>query len=463
MSAAPASSWNCPSCQRLVPSRIRECRCGYHHGPSPLESEFHSEHIDAAPARQNRWPLLVALIVVAGIAAYFLRPVVRNAMSAPGPEAIGAADPASDAVSADATNQSSRRPTMAPSLVPIDSSALPATGSALATLATTTPMSIEDVVGRAAPAVVLIETPSARGTGFFVTQDLLLTNAHVVGNHSSVTVRLAGGHSLPGRVERTSSDLDLAVVRAAARPETNQILQLGSARPVRAGQEVLAIGSPLGLQNTVTRGIVSAIRTAGGVDLIQTDAAINPGNSGGPLLDREGRVIGVTTLKLGRGAESIGFAVSVTHAVPLIEGRAVSTGMGTSQAPSLPTALSGGASRVDTARRDGETQFEQAMQLAAQRADQVDAQWRRLTSNCALSSTRNDADREWFILRDQNASFKTPDAWCASYADDLRNYVRQFSVFMAQASDDARRAGVYPGVLRGARRRHRLDWSGWDR
>ena len=324
-------------------------------------------------------------------------------------------------------------------------------------------MSIEDVVSRAAPAVVLIETSTARGTGFFVTQDLLLTNAHVVASHSSVTVRLSGGHTIAGRVERTSTDLDLAVIRAATRPETNQILQLGSARPVRPGQEVLAIGSPLGLQNTVTRGIVSAVRTAGGVELIQTDAAINPGNSGGPLLDRDGRVIGITTLKLGRGAESIGFAVTVAHAVPLIEGRAVSTGLGTSQAPSLQTALSGGTSHVDATRRDGEARYEQAMQAAAQRADQVDAQWRRLTTNCALAFRSNDADREWFVLRDQNASFKTPDAWCVSYADDLKNYVRQFATFMAQASEDARRAGVYPGVLRDARRRHRLDWSGWDR
>ena len=348
--------------------------------------------------------------------------------------------------------------------MPIDP--LPPASGALATApnaAAPVPMSIEDVVSRAAPAVVLIESSTTRGTGFFVTQELLLTNAHVVGNSSSVTVKLSSGQSIPGRVERTSVDLDLAVVRAAVRPEANQILQLGSARPVRAGQEVLAIGSPLGLQNTVTRGIVSAIRAAGGVELIQTDAAINPGNSGGPLLDRDGRVIGVTTLKLGRGAESLGFAVSVSHAVPLIEGRAATTGLGTAQAPSLPTALSGGASAVDVARRQGELRFEQAMQAAAQRADQVDAQWRRLTSNCALASGAITGDREWFILRDQNASFKTPDAWCVSYAGDLKNYVQQFSAFMAQASDDARRAGVYPGVLREARRRHRLDWSGWDR
>jgi S1-C subfamily serine protease len=407
--------------------------------------------------------VLVALIIALAVIAYFLQPLLHDAMSepAPGADASAKAAPSPELI-ADHTSETPNAAAVTPRLVPIEPLGLPAGASAGATSPAATPMSIEDVVSRAAPAVVLIETSSARGTGFFVTQDLLLTNAHVVGAHSSVTVRLAGGPAIAGRVERTSVDLDLAVIRAAARPETNQILQLGSARPVRPGQEVLAIGSPLGLQNTVTRGIVSAVRTAGGVELIQTDAAINPGNSGGPLLDREGRVIGITTLKLGRGAESIGFAVSVGHAVPLIEGRSVTTGLGTSQAPSLHTALSGG-SPVDTTRRDAEARFEQAMQAAAQRADQVDAQWRRLTSNCALVAGRHDADREWFVLRDQSASFKTPDAWCVSYADDLKNYVRQFSAFMAHASEDARRAGVYPGVLRDARRRHRLDWSGWDR
>jgi hypothetical protein len=213
----------------------------------------------------------------------------------------------------------------------------------------------------------------------------------------------------------------------------------------------------------VTRGIVSAVRTAGGVELIQTDAAINPGNSGGPLLDREGRVIGITTLKVARGAESLGFAVGIGHAVPLIEGRAVPTTPTATPTASLATGLSGGQSQGDTARRTGELRFEQAMQAAAQRADQVDAQWKRMNSNCLINSMPGDAQREWFPLRDQDVTFKTGDAWCATFAGDLRNYVRQFSASMAQASDEARRAGVYPGILRDTRRRHRLDWSGWDR
>jgi S1-C subfamily serine protease len=323
--------------------------------------------------------------------------------------------------------------------------------------------SIEEIVSRASAAVVGIETPTARGTGFFVKPDLLVTNAHVVESHGFVTVRLAGGDMTQGRVERSSADLDLAIVRATARPEKMQILQLGSGETVRAGQEVLAIGSPMGLQNTVTRGIVSAVRVAGGVRLIQTDAAINPGNSGGPLLDRDGRVIGINTLKMARGAESLGFAVAVSHAVPLIEGRYVASGSGTPQAPSLSGAFNGDTANSDSARKDGELQFERSLGALAERADQVDAQWKRLNDNCLLNPQTSDGQRAWFIVRDQSPSFKTGDAWCAGFLRDLRNYITQFSGAMAKASDEARRAGVYPGALREARRRHRLDWSGWDR
>jgi S1-C subfamily serine protease len=443
---------------------VQQCRCGFELGTSTLEREFLSEHEE--PASQRRvWLLLVLLVILGGVAFYLLQPLVHGSAPPPDAAAVPAMKPVRAPIADSTSREQSREGAAAIRLVPIDAPIAPAPGDpAPGPSSPPSPPavpSIEDVVSRVAPAVVLIETPNGRGTGFFVTQDLLVTNSHVVGSNSIVTVRLARGQSITGRVERSSADVDLAIVRATARPDANQILELAS-RPPRPGQEVLAIGSPLGLQNTVTRGIVSAVRTAGGVELIQTDAAINPGNSGGPLLDREGRVIGVTTLKLSRGAESLGFAVGIGHAVPLIEGRAIPTPAATPQV-SLQTGLSSGVSPVDEARQSGELRFEQAMQAAAQRADQVDAQWNRLRGSCLVNAVAGNAEREWFALRDQTVSFKAPDAWCAAFADDLRTYVRQFSAFMAQASDDARRAGVYPGILREARRRHRLDWSGWDR
>jgi hypothetical protein len=406
-------------------------------------------------------PLLVLVVVAATVVAWLTPWKVDARPDTQGAEQLPDVDPPLGGTASDDRAPDGSAEAAAPRLVPIDPATVFGTANAAGASTMSPPLSVEDVVSRAAPAVVLIETPVSRGTGFYVTQDLLLTNAHVVGTYAFVTVRLAGGDSVPGRVERTSADVDLAVVRAQTRPDRNQILQLGPARAPRPGQEVLAIGSPLGLQNTVTRGIVSAIRLAAGVELIQTDAAINAGNSGGPLLDRDGRVIGITTMKLGRGAESLAFAVSVTHAVPLIEGRAVVTGLGTPQAPSLPIALSGSTSVVDARRRDGELRYEQAMLAAAERANQVDAQWARLTSNCPLLPVPTDAQRAWFVLRDQPASFRAPNAWCAGFAADLTQYVREFSVFMATAAEEARRAGVLPGSIRDARRRHRLEWTGW--
>ena len=154
------------------------------------------------------------------------------------------------------------------------------------------PRDLEDVISAALPAVALVETPGGRGTGFFVTPDTIVTNAHVVEGNRYVTIKLSTGEAITGRVHaaqrrprpggdphqrRPPEPGDLAagvVARGAHRP--------GSHRDRIAAR----------LQNTVTRGIVSALRQVGAVVLVQTDAAINPGNSGGPLLDRSGRVAG---------------------------------------------------------------------------------------------------------------------------------------------------------------------------
>ena len=451
-----------------MPGRIRTCRCGFDAGDPEEFLEPPVPTIEqGSTARAVGLGILLIAVVAGGAAVYVVTQGSPAASSRPEEEAE--ADPALPAIGSGqpvAPTAAPVEPPVAgpsPKLVPIE----PLEGSEVsprATNAATTPAAapiraIEEIVSRATSAVVLIRAASSTGTGFFVTQDLVLTNAHVVESASFVTVRLSSGQTVQGRVERRSTDLDLAVVRATVRPDSNQILQLGSASAVRPGQEVIAIGSPLGLQNTVTRGIVSAVRTVGGVDLIQTDAAINPGNSGGPLLDRDGRVIGITTLKLMRGAESLGFAVDIRHAVPLIEGRYVPTGLGTAHAPSLQAAVRG--SEVDTARTAAGMRYEQAMQAAAQRADQLDQQWQRFNSNCLVNAMSSDAQREWFPMRDQTPTYKTPTAGCMSYARDFQSYVRELGDFMAQAAEQARRAGVYPGTLRDARRKYRLDWSGW--
>ena len=182
-------------------------------------------------------------------------------------------------------------------------------------------IALEDIVTRSIPAIVSIETDQGRGSGFFAAPRTVLTNRHVIQDHVSVTVRLSSGQTLPGRVERSSTEYDLAVVRVDGASPSQPVLPLGTVNDVRPGQEVIAIGLALGVfQNSVTRGIISAVRRAERTVMLQTDAAINPGNSGGPLLNRSGQVVGINTLKIAGAAESLGFAVAVDHARGLLGG-----------------------------------------------------------------------------------------------------------------------------------------------
>jgi serine protease Do len=145
----------------------------------------------------------------------------------------------------------------------------------------------------------------------------VLTNDHVVAGETSVRLQI-GEVAYQARVVATSPAIDLAVLKVFSPNPTQPFLTVGTSAGARVGQEVIAVGSALGvLSNTVTRGIVSAVRRVGQVTLIQTDAAINPGNSGGPLLDTAGRVIGINTAVAG-GAQGIGFAIPIDIAKPLL-------------------------------------------------------------------------------------------------------------------------------------------------
>jgi S1-C subfamily serine protease len=322
---------------------------------------------------------------------------------------------------------------------------------------------IEDIVASAEPAVALVDASGARGTGFFIGPDMVLTNVHVIEGRAHVTVRLSGGASLPARVERTLPNVDIALLKTDRPHPERAALELGSVEGVRAGQEVVAIGAPLGLQSTATRGIVSAVRNADGVFLIQTDAAINPGNSGGPLLDRSGRVIGINTMKIGGGAQSLGFAVAINHAMALISrGPSSATVVAPRNAPVM--SMPSGPAAGDAQRMTGQADYERHVSALARRADQIDGAWQNFQRNCLLNpSSAGDAERPWFTMRDVAPTFKTPDMWCANTREDLTGHVREFARVMGEAGEHARRAGVYPGVLREIRRKYRVDWTGWDR
>ena len=176
-------------------------------------------------------------------------------------------------------------------------------------------LSIPDLVERVRAGVVLVLANSGSGSGFIVdSQGHILTNEHVIDGSSRVTVVLDNGSRLPAQVVSSDAARDIALLKVTT---SARLTVLPLAAQVRAGEEVVALGYPLSLGSdiTVTRGIVSALRTIRGVDYAQTDAAINPGNSGGPLLNLRGEVVGMNTFVrreiFGEDyfAQGIGFAI----------------------------------------------------------------------------------------------------------------------------------------------------------
>ncbi len=159
------------------------------------------------------------------------------------------------------------------------------------------------------------------GSGFIINKSgLVLTNAHVVDKADKVTVHLKDGRTLEGKVQGADEVTDLALVKINAGGDL-PVAPLGSSANVQVGDWAIAVGNPLGLDNTVTLGIISTLRRSSvqvgiankRLDFIQTDAAINPGNSGGPLLNAQGEVIGINTAIRG-DATGIGFAIPIDKA-----------------------------------------------------------------------------------------------------------------------------------------------------
>jgi putative serine protease PepD len=178
---------------------------------------------------------------------------------------------------------------------------------------------IAAVAAAVSPAVVQIETHSGLGSGFIYDADgHILTAAHVVeGAGSSVDVRLADGTLKRGDVLGSDDASDVAVVKIDPYPNM-QAATLALGVKVAVGQTAVAIGSPFGLAQTVTAGIVSAVdrpqETPGGaIDMYQIDAPINPGNSGGPVADRQGRVFGVSDSIITQTGENagVGFLIPI--------------------------------------------------------------------------------------------------------------------------------------------------------
>jgi putative serine protease PepD len=181
----------------------------------------------------------------------------------------------------------------------------------------------EEAADAIMPSVVQVRTSRGSGSGWVLDeQGHVVTNHHVIEGASSVVLVTSTGRNVRATVVGSDEENDIAVLQA----ETPGLpaARIGRSASLRIGQPVIAVGSPLGLNGTVTSGIVSAVdrgSSASSLPMVQTDASINPGNSGGPLVDLTGRVVGVNTsiATLGSGNIGIGFAVPIDRAVDVAQ------------------------------------------------------------------------------------------------------------------------------------------------
>jgi len=166
---------------------------------------------------------------------------------------------------------------------------------------------IEDAV----KAIVSVATDKAMGSGFFVNSDgYVITNYHVIEDGDVINVLTYENEIIPANMVGFDDVKDIALLKVSGDYE---IIELGDSDDLQVGNNVIAIGNPLGLSFSVTEGIISALKREGPSGLkeyIQTDVSLNPGNSGGPLIDIEGKAVGVNNYKIG-GAESLGFALEI--------------------------------------------------------------------------------------------------------------------------------------------------------
>lgn len=459
----------CPSCGRRVPRTVSTCRCG-----AAIPAEAGAEVVPGAEAGSTDYTMAavagVALIIVAAVAWSFLRPTAPTETPDQGAAVM---ERAADAAAPGAEVSPERRawdasaagsgvapsPSQSQSQAPSPAPAPPSEPAAAIDI----PAGLEDVVGRVMPAVVRVEASGGTGSGFYVRPDTVLTNVHVVREDAYVMLRQLDGSSVRARVDSRSPAYDIAVLKVTTPSVSQVVIPLGSAKTLRPGQEVMAIGSALGmLQNSVTRGIVSGVRESRGATLVQTDTAANPGNSGGPLMDRSGTAIGIITLGI-TGRQGLNFAVAIDHARDILDGRQVAPPAGALTLEGLATPSGGGRSEAQRIQEDGTRQFMAAIEAMSRGAGTLDTAWQRFRDSCYPGGISGSFDREWFAVLSPRAMPAPVPAQCSEYFSNLKTEAERFSGLIRKALEDARRAGVLPGEVRDTLRAHRLQFEGWER
>ncbi len=187
-------------------------------------------------------------------------------------------------------------------------------------------------IERVSDSVLTVKVDDRVGAGFIVSpQGYALTSAHVVGDKSEVTVTLADDTELAAGVEQQDDDRDLALLRLEQ--ENLPAAQFAGSATLKQGAKVAALGSPLGLEGSVTEGVISAVsREIEGNSYLQIDAALNEGNSGGPVIDERGRVIGVATAVI-KEAENLGFAIPSDAVITFLQEAGVAVNLALGEGP----------------------------------------------------------------------------------------------------------------------------------
>ena len=182
------------------------------------------------------------------------------------------------------------------------------------------------VVAKVKPSVVAIKTNLGEGSGWIIDEaGIIVTNSHVVAGAETVIIALDDGRTFPIQTVANDPLTDLAVVKVDA--QNLPAADIGDSDKLKIGEQVAAIGNPLGLGISMKGGWVSRTEVSMPAergqtlrDLVETDAAINPGNSGGPLVNMAGEVIGITSIKIATvGVEGMGYAISINSAIPIID------------------------------------------------------------------------------------------------------------------------------------------------
>jgi S1-C subfamily serine protease len=183
----------------------------------------------------------------------------------------------------------------------------------ISTLKTSISEDFSSIIEDSVKSVVTIRTDISQGTGFIIhEQGYVVTNAHIIKGASSATAITYDGEMHQVILVGTDDSMDITLLKIEG---DYTPLEFADSDDVQVGEKVIAIGNPLGLQFSVSEGIVSAVHRGGINDIeayIQTDAALNPGNSGGPLINKQGEVIGINNFKVG-GGESLGFALESNY------------------------------------------------------------------------------------------------------------------------------------------------------